>query len=161
MLLGIYRLKRVFCFRPHYQHTTNTFAHTHTYTQVCSTLASMEWVFIYFFQFECSRFSLDYQTLPPQPPAGHKGSVGAAPAGDNKPSGMSFILWLENSCCFFILYFRYIFYFFLFWFFFQYYRSSNRNIFNSLKNPSYISSDDNIIILSKLVFLEFLSIFLK
>lgn len=93
---------RIFCFRPHYFHSTNTFAHTHT--QVFSAVASPEWVFIYFFQFECSRFSLDYQTPPPQPPVGHKGSVGAAPAGDNKPSGMSFILWLENSCFFFYIF---------------------------------------------------------
>lgn len=147
---------RIFCFRPHYLHSTNTFAHT----QVFSAVASSEWVFIYFFQFECSRFSLDYQTPPPQPPVGHKGSVGAAPAGDNKPSGMSFILWLENSCFFFYI-FGIFFYLVSFLFFPQYYRSSNRNIFNRLENPSYISSVDNIIILSKLVFLEFLSIFLK
>lgn len=69
----------------------------------------------------------------------------------------------ENSCSFVCFqYYVFISNFFLFFFFFyQYYRHSNRNIFNHLENPSHMSPDNNIIILSKLVFLECLSIFLK
>lgn len=151
----------VITFKRFFTHTYVSFL-VHTHTQMYIKLGFPG---VRFFQFLCSRFSLDYQTPPPSP-AERKRSVGAHGSCWWQQVFRHILYFMARKLLLFLYNIIFVyFYFFSFriivifiFFLYQYYiyRSSNRNIFNHLENRR---THDNIIILSKQVFLEFLSIF--
>lgn len=159
MLLVIYIFKRVyFALAPTTFFTRRTHLHTHKYSRLWLPWSGFLFIF---FNLNVRASHLTTKRRRHSPPWGIKDlwarlllvttSLPACPLFYGSKIVVSFFI--------FSVYFFYLVSFLFFSL--QYYRSSNRNIFNRLENPSYISSVDNIIILSKLVFLEFLSIFLK